>query len=60
MMKNDFHFNFKAILLRYSSCFPDIYGDVEKWLDKVSFKICDLINWARSNYNVHIAQYLKK
>ena len=50
----------KPFLLKYLSFCPDICGHVVKWLDKVNFKIYDLINWETINYNVCIAQYLKK
>ena len=50
----------KPFLLKYLSFCPDICGHVEKWLDKVNFKIYDLINRETINYNVCIAQYLKK
>ena len=40
-----------------------LFGYVEKRLNKkakVNFKIYDVTDWTRNNYNIHIAQYLKK
>ena len=47
MMKNGFHFMLKA----YS---------VFEMKAKVNFQIYDVRDWAANNYNIHIAQYLKK
>ena len=38
-------------------------GYIEKRLDKkamVNFKIHEVTDWTRNNYNTHITQYLKK
>ena len=40
-----------------------IYGYVEKQLDKktkVNFKIYDVTEWTRIDYNKHIAHYIEK
>ena len=39
------------------------FGHVEEQLDEeaeANFKMCDVINWERDNYNTHIAQDHKK
>ena len=39
------------------------FGHVRKRLDekaKVDFKLYDIIDWKKSQYNKHSAQYLKK
>ena len=49
-------------MIRYLYFCPDIFGHVEKRLDKrakVTFKIYDVINWEINNNNTHNAQYLK-
>ena len=43
--------------------FPDFFGYLIKRLDnkaKINFKIYDLTNWNKNNYNTHIARYLMK
>ena len=40
-----------------------LFGYVEKRFDKktmVNFKIYDVTDWITNNYNMYIAQYLKK
>ena len=40
-----------------------LFGHVEKRFDNkamVNFKIYEVIDWTTNNYNIHIAQYLKK
>ena len=62
--KEDFYFILKAFFfLRYLNFCPDFLGHVGKGLGKkvdISFKIYDVINLEKNNYNTHIAQYLKK
>ena len=52
-----------VLFLRYLSFCPNFCGHVGKRCDKkakVNFKIYDVINWKTTNYNTHIAQYLKE
>ena len=45
------------------TCLSSLFGYVEKQLDKkakVNFKIYNVNDWTRNNYNTHIAQYIKK
>ena len=64
MMKNDFYFTLKALLvLKIVKFLSSIFGHVEKRLDqkdKVNFKIYDVTTWLTNNCNTHIDQYLKK
>ena len=48
MMKNAFYFMLKA---------PFLGTPLDK---KVNFKIYDITDWTKNNYNTHITQYLKK
>ena len=51
------------LFLRFLSFYTDFFGHVGKRLDKkaeVNFEIYDVTTWGTSNYNTHIAQYLKK
>ena len=63
-MKNAFYFTLKALsVLKIFKFCSELFGDVEKRFDKkakVNFKLYDVTNWETSNYNMHIAQYLKK
>ena len=63
-MKNAFYFILKALLfLRYLNFCPDFFGHVGKRLHEkpnVTFKIYDATDSTTSNYNSHIARYLKK
>ena len=64
MMKNAFYFMLNTpFILEIYTVLAWIFGYVEKRLHKeamVNFKIVDVTDWATSNYNTHIAQYLKK
>ena len=64
MMKNTFYFVLKAIFILGIFTFLSwLFGYVEKRLDKKAKVIVNFFNatdWARNNYNIHIAQYLKK
>ena len=45
------------MFLRYLSFCSDFFGHVEKLLDekaKVNFKISDVIDWEKNDYNAHI------
>ena len=56
MLKDLFVFEIFTFLSQF-------FGYVEKLLDKkikFSSKIYDVGDWTTSNYNTHIAQYLKK
>ena len=60
MMKNAFYFMLKALfvlaMFTLSSWF---FGYAEKRLDQiamVNFKIHDVTDWTRNNYNTHITQ----
>ena len=58
-MKNAFYFILKP-LFEFLSC---LFGHVGKWLENKAndnFKIYDATNWKANNYNIHIAQHLKK
>ena len=52
--------------LGYFNLCTDFFADVRKWFDKkanikeVNFKIYDVTDWIKNNYNTHIVQYLKK
>ena len=63
-MKNAFSVMVKLISFLKCLCFcPDFVGYVEKHLDKkakVNFKINDITDWTKNNYNACIVQYLKK
>ena len=63
-MKNAFYFTLKALfVLKIFKFLPRLFGHVEKrfdWKDKVNFKIYNVTAWLSSNFNAHIAQYLKK
>ena len=52
MMKNAFNFMLKAVFVR-------LFDFAGKWLDKQA-KINFKTDWTTSNYNTHVAQYLKK
>ena len=57
MMKNAFYLMLKALLVLR------LFGHVGKRLEnnaKVNFKICDVTDWQRTNYNTHNDQYLMK
>ena len=62
--KNIFYFMLKAIfVLKYLYFCPDVFGHVEKQLDrknKINFKIHDVTDWETNNYNIHFVQYLRK
>ena len=64
MMKNTFYFMLKALFVIEIFTFLSwLFGYLEKRLDKkgmFNFKIYDVKNWATSNYNTDIVQYLKK
>ena len=64
MMKNAFYFILKALfILKIFKVCHDVFSLVEKQFDKKAngnFKIFDIIDWEPNNYNIHIAQYLKK
>ena len=64
MIKNDFCFMLKDLFVFEIFTFlSQFFGYVEKLLDKkikFSSKIYDVADWTTSNYNTHIAQYLKK
>ena len=64
MMKNTFYFMLKALFVVEIFTFLSwLFGYLEKRLDKkamFNFKIYDVKNWATSNYNTDIVQYLKK
>ena len=64
MVKNAFYFILKALfflkIFDFLSC---LFGHVEKtaWLEyKVNFKIYDVTDWLKNNYNSYIAHYLSK
>ena len=63
VMQNAIYFTLKALfVIKIFKNFPLLFVHVEKRLNlkaKVSYKICDVTNWIISNYNTHIAQYLK-
>ena len=58
-MKNTFYFILKALfVLELFTFLSRLFGYLEKGLDNqamVNFKICDVIDWTRNNYNTHIA-----
>ena len=64
IMKSVFYFMSKArFVLEMFTFLFGLFGYVEKRLDKkamINFKIYDVIDWTRNNYNVRITQYLKK
>ena len=64
MMKNAFCFMFKALLIpQIFTLLSWLFGHVEKQLDKkamVNFKIYDITDQTKFNYNTYTAQYLKK
>ena len=50
-------------VLEILTSWSKLFGFVEKWLDKKAmdnFRIYNATDWAVSNYNTHINQYLKK
>ena len=50
------------MFLRYLNFCPDVFGHVEKWLDKkvkVNLKIYDVSTWMASNRNTHIGNILR-
>ena len=50
------------LFLRSLDCYPDVFGDVRKRLDKkakVNFKTYDVRNWITNNYNKHCQISLK-
>ena len=56
MMKNNFHFMSKALfVLEIFTFLSRLFDYVENRLAMVNFK-----DWTTNNYNIHIAQYLKK
>ena len=63
-MKDVFCFMLKALfVLEILTSWFRLFGYVEKWLDKKAmdnFRIYNATDWAVSNYNTHINQYLKK
>ena len=55
-MKNVFYFMIFTVL-------SELSGYAEEHLDekaKINLKIYDVKDWTTNNYNIHIAQYLKK
>ena len=58
-MKNTFYFILKALfVLELFTFLSWLFGYLEKGLDNqamVNFKIYDVIDWTRNNYNTHIA-----
>ena len=64
MMKNAFYYVLKALfVLKIFTFLSSLFGHVGRRIDKkakVIFKIYDVTRWAANNYNIHIAQYLKK
>ena len=64
MMKHAIYFILKTLhSYRYLNFYLDFIGHVGKRLDKKAkndFKIYNVINRKTNNYNLHIAQYLKK
>ena len=64
LMKNAFYFTSKALfVLKIFKFLSWLLGHVAKRLDKkgkVNFKFYKVTNWLTSNWNTHIAQYLKK
>ena len=63
MVKNPFYFILKApFFLEVFTFLSRFCGYIEKEPDKktiVNFKIYDVTDWTKSNYNTHIIQYLK-
>ena len=63
-MKNAFYVMSKAFfILKISTILSWLFGYEGKRIAqkaKVNFIIYDVTDWATSNYNTHIAQYLKK
>ena len=48
---------------RYLNFCPNLFGNEAKRLvkkAKINFKIYDITDWVKINYNIHIAQYLTK
>ena len=63
MMKNAFYFILKALFVLKIFKFSFWrFGHVEDtaWLEKVNFKIHDVITWLTNNYNIYTAQHLTK
>ena len=63
MTKNDFYLMLKAIFALEIFTFLSWLFGSEKQLDKKSmanFKIYDVTDWAKNNYNTHTVQNLKK
>ena len=65
MMKNSFYFMSESLfVLEMFTFLSRPFGYVEKRLDKkakTNFEIYNVTaKWTASNYNTHIAQYLKK
>ena len=61
IMKNAFYFVLKALFVPeifkiLSRCFGPIFE--KKAI--VSFKIYEVADWTRNNYNTHVVQYLRK
>ena len=51
------------VCFRYLNFYPDFFRHLEECLDrkaKVNFKTYDISKRETNNYNIHIAQYLKK
>ena len=63
-MKNAFYFMLKAhFVLEIFTFLSLVFGYVEKRLDKgamVNFKLHDVTDWTKNNYNTHTVQYLVK
>ena len=63
-MKNAFYFMLKTLFVLETYTFSSTgFGYVEKRLyrkTEINFRICDVTNWTKINYNTHIVQYLKK
>ena len=64
MMRNGFYFMLKALfILEIFTLLSWLFGYVEKRLNKkvvINFKVYDITDWTKNNYNTYIAQYLTK
>ena len=64
MMKNAFYFMLKALLvLKIYAFLFWLFNNVGKSLDekvKFNFRIYDVPDWIKNNYNTHTAQYLQE
>ena len=63
-MENVFYFISNALfVIEIFKFLSGLFVYVEKRLyqkHKVNFKIYDITDWTKNNYNTHITQYLKK